>query len=327
MQAGMRRAASLAAMALVGGCGGGGGGGGVVVPETITAQSPSSAAGAAASFTAAKPNQTLAMEGPSVTLSGTGAQGGTFNTHITSASQAAVDRGTYRFSYDGARELSAISVNTPQASFSFDRASPPGSVRCDGPGTCSGFSVGAHLTLRDPVAAGWNYQTFGVWGTQYHPFGPWNVDFSLPAWRAGAFSAGSPTSGNAIPVSGSATFSGLAAGFYFDSTSLYPYATSANMTARVDFAARAIGFSTSDTRLVNNQMGVQATNQGLNLTGTLSYAQGINAITGGVQTRDGALSGQANGRFYGPGAEEIGGIYALQGSGVARMIGGFGGKR
>jgi hypothetical protein len=59
----------------------------------------------------------------------------------------------------------------------------------------------------------------------------------------------------------------------------------------------------------------------------LSYAQGVNSFSGGLTTANGALNGQGTGRFYGPSAQEIGGVYSLSGSGLSRLIGGFGGKR
>lgn len=327
MEAGMRAAAGSIVFLLIAACGGGGGGGGGVLAPSDSAMSPSPPPSAPSSFASAGANQTLVMEGTSATLTGSGGPAGSL-TQIISAGATTIDAVTVKFTYDSARELSALSVSTPQASFSFDKTTSPGSVRCEGHGTCSAIGAKAHLTVMDPSIAGLNYQTFGVWGERfYHPFLPWNIDFSVPAWKIGAFSAGTPTTGDALPATGSAIFNGLAAGFYFDPTSKYPYATTAKLSANVNFGARNIAFSTSDTRRLNYQMGVQASDQGLNLAGTLSYKSGVNAFSGSVQTQNGLLNGQAAGLFYGPRAEEIGGVYSLQGNGVARMVGGFGGKR
>jgi hypothetical protein len=138
------------------------------------------------------------MEGMSATLTGSGGPAGSL-TQIMSAGATTIDVGTVKFTYDSARELSALSISSPQASFSFDKTIAPGSVRCEGSGTCSAFSPKEHLTLADPSLAGFNYQTFGVWGTYYHPFLPWNIDFST-AWKIGAFSAGHLTNGMAAGV-------------------------------------------------------------------------------------------------------------------------------
>jgi hypothetical protein len=49
-------------------------------------------------------------------------------------------------------------------------------------------------------------------------------------------------------------------------------------------------------------------------------------MTGTATTTNG-MSGNMNGKFYGPGLNEVGGTYAVTGSGVGSMVGGFGGKR
>ena len=49
-------------------------------------------------------------------------------------------------------------------------------------------------------------------------------------------------------------------------------------------------------------------------------------MSGTVTTVNG-MSGNANGKFYGPTANEVGGTYAVSGSGLGSFVGGFGGKR
>lgn len=77
----------------------------------------------------------------------------------------------------------------------------------------------------------------------------------------------------------------------------------------MNFGSRSIQFSTSDTKIA------RTAEPGFDLNGNLSYAPGINAFSGSVQTNNGQQSGQGAGRFYGPAAQEIGGVYSLQGSG------------
>jgi hypothetical protein len=76
-------------------------------------------------------------------------------------------------------------------------------------------------------------------------------------------------------------------------------------------------------------LGSRTDNSNLNLTGPFTYGPGSNAFAGPVSAGSvsGLNPGTASGRFYGPGAEEIGGVCSLHGSGVSRMVGGFGGKR
>jgi hypothetical protein len=103
------------------------------------------------------------------------------------------------------------------------------------------------------------------------------------------------------------------------------------MTANVDFSSRSIAFSTSNTSLANTNSGVQSSNSGLNINGTLAWNPTVNGFSGVVNTANGQLNGGANGSFFGPAAEEIGGVYQLQnvqgGPAVNKMIGAFGGKR
>ena len=320
MGASIRTAALPFVLATLGACGGGGGGGGAVIAPTPSEPSPSaqtpSSTGelALASFPVVAPNQTVVMEGTSAAMSGT--QNVTGDTAIiTSANRSPIGDATVKFSFDDARTLSGITVTTPQASFSFDRNAAGHNVSCSG-GICVAEKPGIEAMAMDPFVVGWNYQSLGAWG----------MKLDTPSWQLGAVSAGTPTSGSSLPTTGSATFSGLAAGFYIDPAGT-PYGTTANMRADVNFGSRSIGFSTSNTQVKNTNTNVRTTETGLNLSGSLSYAPGVNAFSGSVQTQNTLLGGQAGGRFYGPAAEEIGGVYSLQGAGVSRMLGGFGGKR
>jgi hypothetical protein len=306
MRTGLRPASSVVILATLGACGGGGGGG---------AANPSAIEVPLTSFAVIAPNQTVVMEGTSAAMTGTATESAGATT-ITSAVRNPIDSATVKFSYDSTRALSAISVTTPQASFSFDRNTPGHSVSCSGRGTCRAENATTDVLAIDPFVTGWNYQSFGVWGT---------VDLVGPNWQLGAVSAGNPTSGGSLPTTGTATFTGLASGIYIDLLGKLN-ATVAGMSAAVNFGSRTIQLSTSNTTFGTSNTGTR-TDNGLNLSGTLSYTQGVNSFSGPVQTQNMLLSGQGAGRFYGPAAEEIGGVYSLQGTGVSRMIGGFGGKR
>ena len=64
----------------------------------------------------------------------------------------------------------------------------------------------------------------------------------------------------------------------------------------------------------------------LNLSSTLTIAARENTISGTVITARGAPD-NANHKFYGPTANEVGGTYAVSGSNLGSFVGGFGGKR
>jgi hypothetical protein len=98
------------------------------------------------------------------------------------------------------------------------------------------------------------------------------------------------------------------------------------MSAVTDFQNRNIQFSTTGTLLTNTSTFVRTENPTLDLRGNWSYAAGTSQFSGGVNTVNGDLTGNASGRFFGPSAQEIGGVYGLSGGG-ASLLGGFGGKR
>ncbi|HXZ55619.1 MAG TPA: transferrin-binding protein-like solute binding protein [Burkholderiales bacterium] len=287
----------------IAGCGGGGGGG---TPPPAPEPFPS--------FTLKQPyqNQTFTVSGISQTGSGTIDSSGT----VTSATFGPVDtaNSTASISYDPTQIPSAFSFMTPQSNVTFDRNG--GNTLICSSGVCEGDTATASSLLVDPVAVGWNYQTFGIWADAP----------SSTTWIAGAISVGYPTPASAVPTTGNATFTGIAAGFYVDPTGAL-FGTAANMTANADFTNRSIGFATSNTQVANVNGTTIGPNAGLDLSGTLTYSAGTNQFSGSVQTADTSLNGSATGQFYGPSAQEIGGTYRLTGSGVSGMLGAFGGKR
>jgi hypothetical protein len=311
--------APLALAACAGGGGGGSGGGGSssgVTPFT--------------SWSAVQPNSTVQ------------ATGGTSTYFDYSSSRigplANTSNSTFTGSYgsvqsDGYIYLTAATISpggaAPTISFS-QSAGDTIAVATTGP--LAGIATGmikadssAVAIAAEPQPLGWNYQTYGIWVT------------GNTSGYAGATSVGSPTVAGSIPTTGSATFSGNASGFYLNSAGNTIYFTTANMQAVTNFATRSISFSTNTTRISPDLVTTFATpsaygiSGNLNMSGTLSYASGSNAITGSV-TASGAsansLTGSVTGRFYGPSAQEIGGTYGLYNAGTSeRLIGGFGGKR
>jgi hypothetical protein len=187
------------------------------------------------------------------------------------------------------------------------------------------INIGATANGRDsmlfvnPNANGWDYQSFGVWTT----------GAGTGSGTAGVVSLGAETAGSAIPVSGTATFTGISGGQYVDSTGTSTFVGS-NMTATTNFGTRSIAFATTDT-LTSTNLQTSTSNANLNTSGTLSYSAGVNQFTGAVSSVGGgasnvAMTGTATGKFYGPTAQEIGGTFAVSGGG-AGYLGAFGGKR
>ena len=275
-------------------------------PEQSSAPASSPAPTQPATFTsflAVQPSQTVVA--PTVSIGATAA-----------TESPSLQSGSAQLTYDSTEALTGIRLESPTETLDFQRSAGH-DVSCSGAGSCRGKNASQDVVLVDPARTGWNYQTFGVWGGE-----------SLSAnGRFGAVSIGAPTPGVTLPRGGTYNFTGMALGFYSDAAGA-PHATGATLSATVNFATRSIGFSTSNTFIgALNGSGTSTQAPGLNLSGNLTFAPNQNAISGSVQTQNGALTGNADGRFYGPAATEIGGVYSLSGSGMSRMIGGFGGRR
>jgi hypothetical protein len=224
--------------------------------------------------------------------------------------------GTATLALGGNGIFSSIAAATPTSSVSFSAA--------NGDTLQSGFYQTSTIALNkagttigvftNPTYYGFEYQTFGAWG-----------DYGNATTSANAISVGSATPVTGLPATGSYTFTGGASGYYTD-PSKYAYVTNANMTATATFDTRTVSFSTTGTYISGSPSGSVIPASNLNLSGTLSIATGSNAISGTVTTA-GGMSGNANGKFYGPTANEVGGTYAVSGSGLGSFVGGFGGKR
>lgn len=241
------------------------------------------------------PSSTLALDGTSV--------------------QGASD-GAATLTLNSSNNFSAISASNAVSSVSFSTA--------NGDTLQAGFDGNATVALSkaqttvgafaNPAAYGFEYQTYGAWGAYGNA--------TTPAY---AISVGNASPASAIPLTGALTFTGGATGYYVDA-SKFGYVTNANMVAAVTFDNRSVAFTTTNTSIAGGPGAPQISAPSLNMTGTLSYAPGSNAMSGTATTANG-MSGNMNGKFYGPALNEVGGTYAVTGSGVGSMVGGFGGKR
>jgi hypothetical protein len=228
---------------------------------------------------------------------------------------------TTRLTYDGNRNLAGLSINTPHSNVSFGASE----INCGAFGACGAINTTSLAVVMDPFENFWDYQSFGVW----------LKDITPTSFQLGAMSAGAMTPASALPTSllTDVTFSGHAGGFFINQLGQL-FATDAPMTAVVNFSAQRINFRTDATLVTDptNPLATPVFDNGLNLTGTWNYPAGTSQFSGTVTTQNGLLAGNASGRFYGPAAEEIGGVYGLSStpletSGKSRMIGGFGGRR
>ena len=171
--------------------------------------------------------------------------------------------------------------------------------------------------VANPYVAGWDYQSFGVWNTQA-PGGDGGT--------IGAHSFGAATPASAVPLSGTATFAGKLDGLYVSPAGEGSIAAG-DVTVNADFSARSLSFASSNTVTIRD-LATATPAPNLNLSGTLSYAPGSSSFSGTLTSASGTMSGASNGQFYGPKAEELGGVFVVKSpSTVETFTGAYGAKR
>lgn len=170
-------------------------------------------------------------------------------------------------------------------------------------------------TLANPYQLGWDYQSFGMW----------NV--TDQGWtNFGARTFGSVTPANAVPTAGTASFNGKLSGFYVSPTGTGATAT-ADINVNANFSSRTLAFASSGTTLTRD-LATSIAAPNLNLAGTLTYSPSTNTFGGPLTSAGGTLSGATKGQFYGPAAQELGGVFTLKSaSSVETFAGAYGGKK
>jgi hypothetical protein len=176
--------------------------------------------------------------------------------------------------------------------------------------------------VANPYALGWNYQSFGAWN------GPDVVGIYRRSIGAVSFGAASPV--DAVPTVGAAKFTGKLGGLYVSPTGQGSLAA-ADVTVDANFAARSMSFSSTGTTIRGlASLPTPSTKAApeLNISGTLTYAPGTNAFSGTLTNAGGTMSGASNGRFYGPAAQELGGVFTVKSTTtVETFAGAYGAKR
>lgn len=219
---------------------------------------------------------------------------------------------------DANRYISILTLQTPLSSISFNTANGD-TISSSVYSTAFVAYNKAQTTaaiFANPYAAGWEYQTFGVWGG----YG----NFSVAA-SSNAASVGSATPASGMPTAGIAMFSGVAGGI-FATPSGASYLTTAAMAASVDFGSRVVGFATRGTVATSTFTTLSGSAPALDLTGRFAINAGTSQFSGPVVSA-GGMTGGASGQFYGPNANEIGGSFGVANASIGAMIGGFGGRR
>lgn len=184
----------LVCAAALSACGGGGGGGSSVTIGGFT------------SWSALRPGTTSTLVAMTREADYTYDPDTGLLTGVGAGSPLATDS-SLTLGLDAAGEVNLLAIETPQSNLSLSVAN--GDLFGDlGGGLLAAVSADESklILAADPIALGWNYQTFGVWDTV----------FDADSGRIGAFSAGAPTPVSAVPTSGTATYTGMAGGFHAD---------------------------------------------------------------------------------------------------------------
>jgi hypothetical protein len=177
-------------------------------------------------------------------------------------------------------------------------------------------SPGGPTLGANPYALGWEYQSFGVWEDQG----------SAGSGRILASTFGAPTPASAVPTTGSATFSGKLAGFYVSPAGQGSMAA-AELSVNANFNTRSLSLSSTGTALTRDARTATSA-PSLNLPGTLTYAPNTNSFGGTLVNSGGTMSGASQGRFYGPAAQELGGVFTVKSpTTVETFTGAYGAKR
>jgi hypothetical protein len=174
-------------------------------------------------------------------------------------------------------------------------------------------------SVRQILFANPGYPLFSL---TYTTFGFWEYDASASATSGvgGAFATGVATRSSDLPTTGTAMYSGGMIGRYADGTT--SWAVSATASSLANFGAGTLSLTTSNSSKAPIAGGPATIDLSLNLSGALLFSPGINQLSGTVTSASG-MTGPATAKFFGPGAQELGGAFFVTG-GSQQMTGAFG---
>ena len=154
------------------------------------------------------------------------------------------------------------------------------------------------VTIANPKDFSFDYQTLGMWNSTFTGDRIENVTSSV-------FSTGVITSFSDIPKSGTHVFYGIYGGEAGENATFYNVIGLASLNA--DFSRKVVAFSLNGAELYNSNMEYVRSSDQFDLAGSLYYYN-ENEFSGSVFGSFNDLEGTATGRFYGPTANELGGI-------------------
>ncbi len=246
-------------------------------------------------------NGTIELDGSAVTAEfATNALG--FSVDEINAPEAS----TLRITTENGEIVSARFV-APGSSATLDSRSGDTRVRNGAAVAFDAPDLNEGALLIDPSRSRFEYQTFGVW-----------LEGRREATgTAGAGSYGSRTPTRDIPTGRNVTYDGVSTGFarLADGD---PYLTASDINVTTNFRTATI--TSRGTQATNLAANPDRAAPELDFSGSGDVSgSGFRARVSGTGT-----SGTANGIFYGPNAEEVGGTFRTTGAGGVNYIGSFG---
>ncbi|HEY0525827.1 MAG TPA: transferrin-binding protein-like solute binding protein [Stellaceae bacterium] len=295
--------------------GGGGGGGGISGGAPVTGSSATTTSSSTSSSTDSSSGSTTPV---AMTTSTTGAVMSTTTTGTLGASPALL----------GSADTNTVTISTAADG-------TPQTIGFDIHGSGGDYTHTFDVSKADPNAvAGFlsvNESTNALGGVEhqlifqnlsYSTFGVWQLNNDDGSGVSGAFSQGKDTPVANLPTTGTATYNG--------STVAQVNTVGAGgtgTTGTVTGAAALTADFGKGTVVGNFTNFAGAGGKTLNdLTMNANIAAGTNTFAGGVQSTDGALTGNGAGAFHGPQYNEVAGTYHVSG-GNTSAVGAFGAKR
>lgn len=301
---------ALIGLVALAGCGGGGGGGSSSTISTVVFES----------WSKITPPQEIPISGLSLDATYMANQFPPPHYLLDNIGVSTSSSATLSYRADGT--LDRVAVTTPYGMLEWNEAR--GDIINEGTqwlyaidATQSSLAVASY-----PIhpLVGWEYQTYGTWATGLN-----NADGTLgTTGTLGAITIGAPTLESAIPTKDKVKFVGNSSGLFIDAMGedYFAYST---LTADVDFAARYMDLKATDTvkipvkdLLTGVPASLPVSAPNLNMSGAFYYQAGTNAFSGTLKTSTApevaeplGLVGPTSGRFYGPQAQELGGVFIL----------------
>lgn len=220
----------------------------------------------------------------------------------TSMSDAGTGTDSLRANFDANSEVSSISLSNQYGTATFT----PDQIASGGSSSAGGQTINYVIGLN----GGASFATYDL-NDDYMDFGSWSLgqQSGTGTRYSSFFVAGYETPLASMPLSGTANYTGLSTGVFFDRTDSSVYAVgSTNFSASVSFASSSMSLSTTSTELVDLATLISTPSSQFNFAGSGSISG--NSFSGSLALARGE-TGAFSGKFFGPSAGNLGGTFGF----------------